>query len=497
MTKRQRRAANRKRLEGFKQENITAKEEKLHNQYAARREGLKKLAEYSKGTSPEDKEEAWKQLRNLARLEMAQEALRKGEDYEAQVMELTPFNENAQRRAPWEQPEKKPRKPFQVGKPGPLLDLEAAINDFYRWSKPTRNERAARKHLQHRVISMCRGISDGFIFEAFGSQLSFLARPLSDIDIRIYHPMHKDPRPTFLEKRSLQEELRAIRRVFNKLGRFTDVSLLHSRYPLVSMVDRNSGLQVQVVATSSTVGRSRDAVWKYRSEYNFMPELFAAVHAFFRSRGLCGVYMGGFSSYTIYMMIVAALKFSDPAKTAAEGLVSFFTFWSQDPTQEKSPFYRKGISIDPPVLFDKYAKPVGPEKLVADLKSGEKPYPPDYMLCLRDPADPTNDLGHKAAAIKHFRVTCAEVVRAMFKPPPPGQSSGMDKFLSRVVVGHIHEAEKRPRAKLEAYGQYLHKRSDTENRKLVNNWSETPPPLHRSESKVDVDTSTSEQDARM
>lgn len=299
-------------------------------------------------------------------------------------------------------------------------------------------------------------MSPNFVFETFGSSLTGLARPTSDIDFRILHPAHTLPRPTKLERRGLLEELHLIRRRLQKNERFTDVTLLHSRYPLVSAIDKKTGLQVQIVAASSTVGHTRDAVIKYKGVHPFLPELFPVIQAFFRSRGLAEVYTGGFGTYTIFMMIVAALRFSEKTRNAAEGLVTFFTFWSHDPTVKSSPFYRKGISIEPPVLFDKYENPVGPEQLVQRMKAGETPYLPEYMLCLKDPVDPTNDLGHKSAAIKHFRATCAEVVEAMSKV----ETKDIGRFLTETIVGNIHTAEKEPREKLEAYGKRLRDKSE-------------------------------------
>lgn len=73
------------------------------------------------------------------------------------------------------------------------------------------------------------------------------------------------------------------------------------------------------------------------------------------------------------------------------------------------------------------------------------------MLTLRDPADPTNDLGRKAIAIKHvqatFRHLCAELDRAVNKNTRPS--------LLEPLVGTSYGLTRDRRERLRAYGSKL------------------------------------------
>jgi DNA polymerase sigma len=74
-----------------------------------------------------------------------------------------------------------------------------------------------------------------------------------------------------------------------------------------------------------------------------------------------------------------------------------------------------------------------------------------YMLCLQDPADPLNDLGHKAFGFKHIKKTIMELRRTLLtleKAPAKMDISWLDEF-----VGPCYEAYKARREIAEAFGR--------------------------------------------
>lgn len=85
------------------------------------------------------------------------------------------------------------------------------------------------------------------------------------------------------------------------------------------------------------------------------------------------------------------------------------------------------------------------------LQSGKaKPLPP-YMLCLRDPADETNDLCRKATAIKHLQATFAKLCQDL------GQATGRNSRVSLLgpLVGTSYMRDKKRRETLRAYGSAM------------------------------------------
>lgn len=86
------------------------------------------------------------------------------------------------------------------------------------------------------------------------------------------------------------------------------------------------------------------------------------------------------------------------------------------------------------------------------LIANPQPYAP-YMLCLQDPANPTNDLGCKSFAIKHVQATMktlAAVLRQdLARTTPPGPMGS----LLRSLVGRCDLLYDQRRAKLELFGE--------------------------------------------
>jgi non-canonical poly(A) RNA polymerase PAPD5/7 len=79
------------------------------------------------------------------------------------------------------------------------------------------------------------------------------------------------------------------------------------------------------------------------------------------------------------------------------------------------------------------------------------------MLSLRDPADETNDLGHKAIAIKHFQATVAALDRSLSRDL---QINTRDSLLGP-LVSPSYMLYKERRHKLSEYGKRLSNETKT------------------------------------
>lgn len=77
---------------------------------------------------------------------------------------------------------------------------------------------------------------------------------------------------------------------------------------------------------------------------------------------------------------------------------------------------------------------------------------PKFMLSLRDPADPTNDLGRKGTCIKHVQKTCKHLYNIL--KPNLGEKPPLRMHL-KVIVGPIYDLHYERRRKLEAQGQHV------------------------------------------
>jgi non-canonical poly(A) RNA polymerase PAPD5/7 len=206
------------------------------------------------------------------------------------------------------------------------------------------------------------------ILEVFGSERTGIALATSDIDFRLLS--HEDvalssaglPPPPQSRKHLLDQLYKLYRKRLQRNKNYVLPMLRHARYPLISFQDRASGIDCQIVLSNDT-SRSREYMQQYMQEYPYLRQVYTVVKTTFDVRGLSDVFRGGFGSYSIFMMLVASLKHHpNPRQDAAGALRNFFFFWGQFETS------LEGISIDPPVKFNKSEELVMSEKAKAQLE---------------------------------------------------------------------------------------------------------------------------------
>ncbi|KAL5120941.1 hypothetical protein ACEQ8H_001129 [Pleosporales sp. CAS-2024a] len=334
-----------------------------------------------------------------------------------------------------------------AGKP-----LAVEIERFSQYIQPTHYESVARKHLIEQTRNQVRAVLPDYVLEVFGSERTGLAHATSDIDFRLVKKAHladleqDSLPPTGVERRRVR---RALMRLFKRIAPNRELYLFprfrHARYPLVSLQHRESGLELQIVLANDT-SLARDMIKEYMNEWPYLRDLFFVVTTMFKIRGLTDVYRGGFGSYTLFMMLVASLRHDpNPRNDAAGGLLNFMRFYSTFDTTTK------GLSIEPTWMFDKGNPTVLTATTQAKLEKGKVQSLPAYMLCLRDPADATNDLGRRAVAIKHAQVTLAALLQKLRRDLKLHTRASI---LSS-VVGPSYMLEKEHRSKLAEYGKRL------------------------------------------
>jgi non-canonical poly(A) RNA polymerase PAPD5/7 len=213
-----------------------------------------------------------------------------------------------------------------------------------------------RRNLVEEIVDHIQAVVPKAETEVFGSQCTGLALALSDIDIRLVLPAL----PELSKKRRVERDMRALnklRKALSKLPRtYSNVAMFHSQFPLISLNQVPTGVQLQIVLAKRDVSRDGKAVAKYMEEYPYLVDLYTVIKTMLAVRGLSDVFMGSIGAYPLFMMIVASLRHNRPTRQdAAGGLVSFLRFWAEFDTS-------KGLSIEPTELFDKRANIVGTEK---------------------------------------------------------------------------------------------------------------------------------------
>jgi non-canonical poly(A) RNA polymerase PAPD5/7 len=247
--------------------------------------------------------------------------------------------------------------------------LAIEIERFYDYAKPTHTETFARRHLIERVRDLVQRVLPEHVLEVFGSERTGLAGATSDIDFRLVTRQKFDDLATAKLPPTSMRRSRALRdlhqlhwRGFLNNVDYDLVELRYARYPLISLQDRQSGLDVQVVLSNDT-SLSRQLMKGYMEEYPHLRQLYFLVKTIFDVRGLSDVFKGGFGSYSLFMMIVASLRhMPHPRNDAAGGLINFLKFYRNLDTT------KLGVSIEPVSLFDKKAKHVLTDKAKAKIE---------------------------------------------------------------------------------------------------------------------------------
>ncbi|KAJ4303397.1 hypothetical protein N0V90_002290 [Kalmusia sp. IMI 367209] len=326
--------------------------------------------------------------------------------------------------------------------------LSKEIHAFYQFAKPTRAETFARRNVVEQVRTDVRPLFPGHALEIFGSERTGIALATSDIDLRMISREDSDwaksnKPPSSAERRNLLKDLSTLRKKAFNNNKYLLPTLRHARYPLLALQDRASGIDIQIVLSNDT-SKSREYIQHYMTEYPYIRQVYAVVRAMFEQRGLSDVFRGGFGSYSIFMMLVASLQHqSNERKDAAGALINFMYYWAYFDTR------KHGVSVSPPDYFDKTEHPVLSEATMAKIAVGNHEPLPNYMLCLRDPADDTNDLGRKGVSILHLQATLRSLVNTMIKDV---KANTRHSLLAN-VVGDIYATTRKRRNKLEYHGR--------------------------------------------
>ncbi|KAL8815968.1 MAG: hypothetical protein Q9223_004948 [Gallowayella weberi] len=301
-----------------------------------------------------------------------------------------------------------------------LQRLGNEILAFAEYMIPSRTELNATRKVAFQVRNSIRSSLRDSSCEVIGSYSTGLALPFSDIDFIVSFPAIEAEAATYRKSLRGLKFQKTYRKAMYKLhNAFTidptyddNPELVFARIPIVRASHRTTGQEIQVQIQT---GRSlqQQHTLAYLAEYPSLQPLYVVLRSCLEIRGLSKPYEGGLGSYPILIMIVNALKHAwdqhDPDDLGSQLLHVLDFYATHD-------LYRYGFSVDPPRLYRKNKTSMGAEKQEAratdpglsGIDSMPKPNAErPYLLSLQDPADPTNDLGRNAYAIKHIQKTFA------------------------------------------------------------------------------------------
>jgi len=292
--------------------------------------------------------------------------------------------------------------------------------------------------------------------QVVGSYGTGLANSFSDIDFNLSFPdfektpLERGPSPTRDKARKAAGRalVRMHRAVESSNDFFKNVELVLARVPLVKAEHRGTKLKVEIQALS-TNQNAKEYVASYLAEFPTLQTLYTVIRSALHIRDLTNVHKGGLGSYSIFMMIVNALKQAS-GKFAHDDLANQFlhilNFYGT------ADLYKHGFSVDPPRTVLKRGNKMSAEDKIARLQdpmlrgidilepyNARKP----YLLFLQDPANPVNDLGRKAYGIKHVQCILrhfSESLKESMRRYDEGPMKTHNWLRTRGFLGNVLEA---------------------------------------------------------
>jgi len=292
--------------------------------------------------------------------------------------------------------------------------------------------------------------------QVVGSYGTGLANSLSDIDFNLSFPdfektpLERGPSPTRDKARKAAGRalVRMHRAVENTNHFFRNVELVHARVPIVKAEHRGTKLKVEIQALS-TNQNAKEYVASYLAEFPTLQTLYTVIRSVLHIRDLTNVHKGGLGSYSIFMMVVNALKQAS-GKFAHDDLANQFLHFLD--FYGTADLYKYGFSVDPPRTVSKRGNKMSAKDKITRLEdpmlrgidilepyNAQKP----YLLFLQDPANPVNDLGRKAYGIKHVQCILghfSESLKESMRRYDEGPNTNHNWLRTRGFLGNLLEA---------------------------------------------------------
>ncbi|RMZ82182.1 hypothetical protein DV738_g1911, partial [Chaetothyriales sp. CBS 135597] len=278
--------------------------------------------------------------------------------------------------------------------------LSAEIEAFARYLAPSDMEQAAAEHTIGALRHVVGLANPDLGLELIGSRASGLAMPLSDVDFNL---LQSDGRlDDILDRAAALKTLRRLERCLRRNRQLDNLLLVRrARIPIIRGTYRPCNLDFQIQHTTNAFN-STHYVRAYLRQYPTLRSLFLVLRHVLMMRGLSDGAKQGLSSYPLFNAILASVKLDEQQSRPSDAgsqLLSFLQLYSE------IDFATTGIAVDPAALLpigqSTASSTNGDVEQHADVARARPAFP--NAMYLRDPADPSNDLGRNCSLIRHVQ----------------------------------------------------------------------------------------------
>jgi non-canonical poly(A) RNA polymerase PAPD5/7 len=365
-----------------------------------------------------------------------------------------------------------------------LLDEELRrLEEYLKLSDAEAAARAAVTKEFMASFTAVEGTHGTYGIELFGSEVTGLALPTSDLDFRAFAKADVESQLPLLTR--TRQDVEKIARALDSSGKYGLVSFRKDmRHPIINCQHLESGIDIQVSWSPSTREQQRTTALLL-ARIDRLRSVYLVIRIMLGSRSLAEVYHGGLGSYGLFCMTACLLDFAYRHKRQAS-----YTKYCECHPLTKAIWFLGAIeqrstrlAIGP--MADTRRWPDGPADSHKELKKENilKPRDPETGLhdleplltdnpSIIDPANPKNDLGAKAYAFVYIKKTARlEAFRLIKSMITLDKAAGSHPTVSKIdevdvyhepqpitslllpMIGNYHERVQAQRARAEAYGK--------------------------------------------
>ena len=317
------------------------------------------------------------------------------------------------------------------------LRLHQEILDFTRWISLTDSEQRSRETFIHRLNGVCKSIWPKSKVVSFGSFLTGLSLPSSDVDVSVINV------PT--DEHELYE-VGCLRRLANALLEQQQVSFVELResakVPILRVRDREAphceiDINMNIEAPQAT---SKFVIRNAIEVYPQFRPLTLLIKCFLAQRSLADTFTGGIGSYLLSCLVLGFLQqhqiTTQPRMNELTSLghllFDFFNFYAKDFRVD-----RDGLSVRRG--GSRFLKSTRQFEFTRASVTNRRSLPPSDSLCVESPLEPELDIGNKVFQWKVIRSALMQARQVMVdeiqKYDP---MNAMKSFLAPALVSPVN-----------------------------------------------------------
>ena len=206
------------------------------------------------------------------------------------------------------------------------VGLHEEIEDFFKYMTPRPSEFRMRLEVAHRISQILQRKWPQAEVHMFGSVMTGLFLPTSDIDLVVIG--HWTKTPIFTLEEELKKADIAVKDTINPIDKTT--------VPVIKFTDKQTEVKVDICFNRTSGMEGVKVIIDFINQYPILPKLVLVLKQFLTQRNLHEVFHGGISSYALVLLVVSFLQLhprnaaNDPDANLGVLLIEFFELFGRN-----------------------------------------------------------------------------------------------------------------------------------------------------------------------